>query len=575
MKISIGFKLWSSFIVILLVVLVVGVTAYQSMIKFAESTQEVNHTQTVLTRLSDLLTALIDAETGQRGYVLTGANRYLEPYQEALRGIDANLVELKQLTEGSPAQQQRIRKLEPLVAEKLGELKETIDLRTNKGFEAARDVVVTDRGKQAMDEVRVLLSDMADDERALLKRRIDGASASAQTTIAVIVGGVATAGLLVLCAGYFLSRHIARPLDEIAGRAERIVAGEIVVKPVSRPRSDEVGLLQQWFNRMAESLQDKVTAAQRIAEGDLTVKIAPNSEQDALGIAFATMIDNLRDLYRQIGEGVNTLAGAASEILSGTTQMAAGAAETATAMAETATTVEEVKQTAMVATQQAKRVAEAAQQAVQVSQGGRRAAEESVEGMQKIREHIEKIAERIVQLTEQSQAAGEIIATVNDLSEQSNLLAVNASIEAAKAGEQGKGFGVVAQEMKSLADQSRQATAQVRGILGDIQKAMSAAVLAAEQGSKVVEAGVKQSQNAGEAIRQLTETIAQSAQAASQIAVSAQQQMAGMTQLALATENIKLASSQNLESTRQNEGAAHNLHGLGLQLKDMVSRFRV
>ncbi len=113
--------------------------------------------------------------------------------------------------------------------------------------------------------------------------------------------------------------------------------------------------------------------------------------------------------------------------------------------------------------------------------------------MKRIQTHMDSIAASIVRLSDQSQAIGEIIASVNDLAEQSNLLAVNAAIEAAKAGEQGKGFAVVAQEVRSLAEQSKQATAQVRNILGDIQKATSAAVMATEQGSKAVEAGVKQS----------------------------------------------------------------------------------
>jgi methyl-accepting chemotaxis protein len=180
-----------------------------------------------------------------------------------------------------------------------------------------------------------------------------------------------------------------------------------------------------------------------------------------------------------------------------------------------------------------------------------------------------------VRLAEQTQAIGEIIATVNDLSEQSNLLAVNAAIEAAKAGEQGRGFAVVAQEVKSLAEQSKLATAQVRTILGDIQKATSGAVLSTEQGNKAVEAGVKQAQDAGDAIRQLTEGIAESAQAANQIAVSAQQQLAGMDQLAQATENIKQATAQNLESMRQAETAVRNLHELGQKLEQLVGRYRL
>lgn len=575
MKFSIGSKLWASFIAILLVLMAVGATSYLSTIKLMDAAQWVDHSQQVQAKLAELQARLLDAETGQRGYLVTGEVRYLEPYQAALRQIDGRVRELKALTADNPMQQRRLDQLAPLIADKLSVLKETIDVRAAKGFDAARQVVVIDRGKQAMDNIRALMAEMASDERVLSTRRNEQATVSARSTVASIIGGIAIAAGLVLACGIFLNRHIGRPLEEIAERAARIAAGEIVVKPVIRPRSDEVGMLEERFHRMAESLQEKVVAAKRIAQGDLTVEVTRNSDEDALGIAFGAMVENLRELNRQIGEGVNTLAMSASSILAGTTQMAAGASETASAMTETATTVEEVKQTATLAAQHARRVAEAAQQAIQVSQSGRRAVDESTEGMQKIHEQIEQIAESIMQLAEQSQAIGEIIATVNDLSEQSNLLAVNASIEAARAGEHGKGFGVVAQEMKSLAEQSKQATAQVRSILGDIQKATSGAVLATEQGSKAVETGVKQSKQAGEAIRQLAETIAESAQAASQIAVSAQQQMAGMSQLALATENIKLATTQNLEATKQNEAAAHNLHGLGQQLKEIVGHYRL
>src|SRR5207302_9134131 len=122
---------------------------------------------------------------------------------------------------------------------------------------------------------------------------------------------------------------------------------------------------------------------------------------------------------------------------------------------------------------------------------------------QHIQSQMESIAESIVRLSEQSQSIGEIISTVNDLAEQSNLLAVNAAIEAAKAGEQGKGFTVVAHEVKSLAEQSKQATSQVRAILSDIQRATNGAAMAVEQGAKAVEEGVRQSAEAGRSIAQL------------------------------------------------------------------------
>ena len=277
-----------------------------------------------------------------------------------------------------------------------------------------------------------------------------------------------------------------------------------------------------------------------------------------------------RAITRQLRESIAQIASSASEILATTTQVASGAAETAAAVSETTATVEEVKQTAQLASQKAKYVSESAQKAANVSRAGRKSVEDAIQGMNRIQEQTEVIAESIVRLSEQSQAIGEIIATVGDLAEQSNVLAVNAAIEAAKAGEQGKGFAVVAQEVKSLADQSKQATTQVRAILGDIQKATSAAVLATEQGGKAVAAGVKQVGETDEAIRLLAEGIGDAAQAATQIAASSQQQMVGMDQVALAMENIKQASMQNVAGTKQAETAAQSLHELGQKLGSLI-----
>jgi methyl-accepting chemotaxis protein len=195
--------------------------------------------------------------------------------------------------------------------------------------------------------------------------------------------------------------------------------------------------------------------------------------------------------------------------------------------------------------------------------------------MNRIKDQMDAIANSIVNLSEQSQAIGQIIATVNDLADQSNLLAVNAAIEAAKAGEQGKGFAVVAQEIKNLAEQSKRATAQIQAILNDIQKATASAVLTTEQGSKAVEAGVQQSIQAGDAILGLTGSVSEAAEAATQIAVSSQQQLVGTDQIVIALESIKQASLQNVEGTRQLESAAWNLNGVGQKLKQLVEQYKV
>ncbi len=321
-----------------------------------------------------------------------------------------------------------------------------------------------------------------------------------------------------------------------------------------------------------------VEVAERVAAGDLTVTVPASGGRDELAIllkAFRKMVENLRRQTMAIHEGVVVLAASAGEILASTTQVASGATETASAVNETTATVEEVKQTSQLASQKVQLVAEGAHRSLQVSQHGKKSVDDAIQGMNRIREQMESIAESIVTLSEQGQAIGEIIATVNDLAEQSNLLAVNAAIEAAKAGEHGKGFAVVAHEVRSLAVQSKEATAQVRMILNDIQKATNAAVMATEQGSKAVEAGERESLEAGEAIRLLADSIAEAANASTQIAVSSHQQMVGMEQVALAMENIKEASTLSLTSTRQAEQSAQGLHELGQKLKHLVEQIKL
>jgi methyl-accepting chemotaxis protein len=361
-------------------------------------------------------------------------------------------------------------------------------------------------------------------------------------------------------------------LREIAGVAKKISRGDLSADV--KPQSDQ-DVLGNAFRLMVEGLREMAGMAQKISGGDLTVEVKLQSDQDVLGTAFQAMVKGLRELTREIREGVTVLASSASEILATTAQVAAGASETATAVSQTTSTVEEVKQTAQMASEKARYVSETAQKSAQVSQTGKKSVEETIAVMNRISEQMDLVAGGIVRLSEQGQAIGEIMASVNDLAEQSNLLAVNASIEAAKAGEHGKGFAVVAQEVRSLAQQSKQATAQVRTILSDFQKATSAAVMATEQGSKAVDSGVKQSVDASEAIRMLADSISESAKAAAQIAASSQQQRVGMDQVALAMESIKQASLQNVSSTKQGEAAAQNLHTLGQRMKQLVEQYRV
>jgi methyl-accepting chemotaxis protein len=249
-------------------------------------------------------------------------------------------------------------------------------------------------------------------------------------------------------------------------------------------------------------------------------------------------------------ETTGVLASSAAEILAATAQQASGATESSAAVTETVATVDEVSQTAE----------HSAQRATEIERTSRRALDESVAAMTAVKEQVGAVAESILALAEQAQAIGEIIAAVNDIAEQTNLLALNAAVEAARVGEQGRGFAVVAGEVRSLADQSKKATVEIRRILGDIQRATSAAVMATEQGTKQVAA----------ATQQVTAVVGSTAQAAAQITASAGQQAAGMTQIRQAMASIQEATQQNLAATKQAERAARDLNTLGSRLLELV-----
>lgn len=287
--------------------------------------------------------------------------------------------------------------------------------------------------------------------------------------------------------------------------------------------------------------------------------------------------ERTRDLECVITElrgGIAVLMELSRGVLKRSDQITAGARDSATAVTQTAITVEQVRQTARMTTQDSWQVAENAMQAARSSERGRALTDDTIATIQQIRSGMESIAGCMGRLNEQTQAIGEILAAVNALAAQSNLLAVNAAIEAAKAGERGKGFALVAREVKSLADQSRRATRQIAVILEDIEQATRSAALATENGRQAVEAGVQQSLETGRAIQSLAAGVGAAAEAASHIAQSSRQQLAGVDQVSVAMTSIRVSMTHSVTSARELEAAALQLKELGEKLQGLVTEYK-
>ncbi|MGE5475903.1 MAG: methyl-accepting chemotaxis protein [Bacteroidales bacterium] len=316
---------------------------------------------------------------------------------------------------------------------------------------------------------------------------------------------------------------------------------------------------------------------QMVGQGDLTHTLPEEGggELARMGAHLNGMRQALRQVATQTRSAAENVNAATTQIRASAQEQAAASAQQLSAIEQTTATLTEITQSGAQITRRAQELERNGQDATTLAGEGLRAVVTTVQAMDSIREQVETVAATILRLSERTQAISDIILTVTTIAERSHLLALNASIEAAAAGEHGRTFSVVAGEIKRLADQARDATERVRANLGDIQQGISESVMLAEEAAKRVAAGRSQTQSTDGTIRNMAASIQESVQAFQQIVAATNQHQIGLEQVMQALVSVRQAASQTTMATRELEGAAVNLTALSETMVDAVRNYRL
>lgn len=437
-----------------------------------------------------------------------------------------------------------------------------------------------------------------------LEQVADSANAHAETLQAEIeqiearamqmmLGVGIVAILFALGLGLYLSRLISRGVRSVARAADGLAVGDIEQElEVVRSR-DELGEMMTSFQHLIVYMREMAHVADRMAQGDLTTNISAKSDHDVLGKAFSEMVVKLRQLVNQVTDSANTLgaasaqlsaaadqSGAASQQVATTIQqISAGSYQQAESISKSADIVEQVTRAidgvAQGAQEQAAAVgkssivtgqistaieqvsasaqagAEGAARAADAARRGTKTVEEATRGMRAIQEKVGVSAQKMQEMGQRSDEIGVIVETIDDIASQTNLLALNAAIEAARAGEHGKGFAVVADEVRKLAEKAAAATKEITGLIKGIQLTVSEAVTAMEDGAEEVNQGMEKANEAGTALQVILETSEVLNQQVQEISAAAQQMGASSQELIAAMDTVSAVVEENTAATQE------------------------
>lgn len=336
--------------------------------------------------------------------------------------------------------------------------------------------------------------------------------------------------------------------------------------------------LVTWYI-IGKPLEQVSTAMRRVTEGDLSAsaEISGDDEVAVLASRFNEMAGKLRQnqegreaMVGQIKDSVRKLSSSSAGILRISNEQAANANQQASAVQEASTTSKEIAVTAKEITNNAVSVQEVAERSAQASGKGSESLSAAMRGMRSLKKQVETLAERMVELGESSQKIGGVVNIIEEISEQTNLLALNAAIEAAGAGEAGKRFGVVAGEVRRLAEKTVDATKQIKEIIDKIQHSTNSTIMVTEQGLKAVDSGYQLVQAVGEALKNIDDQVDRTTRAAKEITFSTQQQTSACEQMAITISEVSQVAEHFVRGTEDTAEAIAELNNLAAHLKGLV-----
>ncbi len=391
--------------------------------------------------------------------------------------------------------------------------------------------------------------------------------------MAIIVLGLVCLAVSLAIA-FFLARTITRPITNLVGVAEAVAVGDVSAE-VSVTSTDEVGMLASSFNDMTEYLREVSGAAEKISRNDLTVSVEPKSDKDVLGNSFKTMTKNLTGMIRQLQDNSSQLVSAATEIASSSEQMSRGAGDQSQQMGQISTAVEEMSATIVESSRNAGDASDASRSASENATNGGEIVNETIQGMQRITDVVRESAESIGKLASSADQIGEIISVIDDIADQTNLLALNAAIEAARAGEQGRGFAVVADEVRKLAERTGKATGEITDMIKGIQTETKDAVHSMETGITEVDQGRDLADKAGGSLNEIVTMSQRVMDMVTQIATAAEEQSAAAEQISRSVESVASITKETATGAEQSAAAAEELNRQAEGMQSMVAQFKV